>query len=283
MKPPFSYYGGKQRIVSKIIPYIPQHCVYCEAFAGGATLLFAKPDLRTGNNDHYREAINDINSDIHNFFKVLRDRYDELYHMISCSLYSQEEHRNSITYSGDDTLLKAYYFYINIQQSFSHGLNKGWGTSFFSKNDALSYLNSQKRLKECSERLQRCYIGNEDALRFIVRWDSPQTFFYCDPPYPNTNQGHYSGYTQADFEALIDKLNSCQGSFILSCYDNDAVPKEWKKIEFETVNSSSNTAKGGHRDKRTECIWIREAKCEPRPEIKKIYQKQLELKLFNNL
>lgn len=246
-------------------------------------MLFAKPDLRKYNSGDYREVINDINSNIYNFFKVLRDRYDELYHMISCSLYSQEEHRNSITYSGDDTLLKAYYFYINIQQSFSNCLNNGWSTSIYKVNHVFKYLNSHQKLKKCSERLQRCYIGNEDALRFIERWDSPQTFFYCDPPYPNANQGHYSGYTQQDFVSLLEKLDSIQGSFILSCYDNNAVPKDWKKVEFETVTSSSNTAKGGHRDKRTECIWIREARCEPRPEIKKIYQKQLELKLFNNL
>lgn len=281
MKPPFSYYGGKQRILTKIIPYIPQHTVYCEPFCGGATLLFQKPDLRTGNNDDYREAINDINSDIYNFFTVLRDNFDELNHLVSHSIYSQEEHKKSKEFKGGDPVLRAYFFYINISMSYAKKLSGAWGTSVFSENHPLSYINQTKRLKECADRIRGCYISNEDALKFIDRWDSPQTFFYCDPPYPDTNQGHYRGYTQSNFDSLLQKLDKCKGSFILSCYNNDAVPKGWKKVEFETVTSASNTKKGGHRNKRTECIWIREAMERPRKEVLKIYERQKELSLFD--
>ena len=280
MKPPFSYYGGKQRIVSRIIPHIPHHAVYAEPFCGGATVLFAKKDLRTNSQSDYIEAINDTNSLVYNFFTVLRDRFDELNHLVGHSLYSQEEHGKACAYSGDDPLWRAYYFYLNISQSFANQLNGGWGTSLIGKSGAESYKNRNGRLKACADRLQKVHIANEDALRFIDRWDSPQTFFYCDPPYPNTNQGHYGGYTQADFERLLLKLDGCEGSFILSCYSNDAVPKEWKRIDIKAVTSSGNVRNGGHRDERTECIWIREAKEPPRKEILKIYQKQIELKLF---
>lgn len=280
MKPPFSYYGGKQRIVRHIIPHIVQHTVYVEPFCGGATLLFAKPDYRTGNNDHYREVINDTNEDIHNFFVQLRDNGEELCRMLELSLYSKEEHRLANNYNGEDPLMKAYYFYVNVMQSFSNIYTcEGWGTQKYGQNLPCTYKNKIDQLGQYIERMRSIYISCEDAIKCIKRWDSPQTFFYCDPPYPNTNQGPYKGYTQEDFENLIEALHNCEGSFILSCYNNDAVPKDWKKLEIEATNSSSNTFKGGHREKRTECIWIREAKGEPRPEILKIYEKQKQLTL----
>ena len=63
MKPPISYYGGKQRMASKIIPLIPPHTVYVEPFAGGAAILFNKPWPSVTNRDHYREIINDTDGD----------------------------------------------------------------------------------------------------------------------------------------------------------------------------------------------------------------------------
>lgn len=279
MPQPFSYYGGKQRMMSNIIPYIPQHTVYAEVFAGGASIFWNKPDYNTGDNN-YREVLNDTNSLIFNFFKVMQTQGKELNHLIVNSLYSEEEYRNAKKYDGDDSLMKAYYFYVNIQQSFANKLNSGWGRGQLGKNHSITYKNQRKRFQQFIDRIQNCYISNCDAIKCIKDWDSPQTFFYCDPPYPETNQGHYSGYTQKDFENLITALDECKGSFILSCYPNDAVPKDWEKVEFEATTSASNTTKGGHRDKRTECIWIRQAKVTPRPEILKIYEKQNQLQLF---
>lgn len=72
MKPLLSYYGGKQRLVSKILPYIEAipHTLYAEPFCGGAALLFAKPKRIVTNTDFYREAINDINKLVTNFYRV---------------------------------------------------------------------------------------------------------------------------------------------------------------------------------------------------------------------
>ncbi|MGD8305116.1 MAG: DNA adenine methylase [Ignavibacteria bacterium] len=273
MKPPFSYYGGKQRLASKIVKLIPKHTNFVEPFCGGAAVYFAKPPAIPSNKTYYREVLNDTNKMIYTFFKVLRDQGHDLKKMIDYALYSQWEYQLSkqLCYS-EDEIEMAYYFYINIQQSFVNGFNKGWGTAKFAANHALVSKNKKESIPNAIDRLQSTYISCEDALTCIKRWDSPQTFFYCDPPYPNTNQGHYNGYTQSDFEKLIETLDQCEGSFLLSCYPNDAVPNDWEKFEFETKNSSSNTAKGGHRDLRTECVWRRMAKGTPRKEIEKIYQ-----------
>lgn len=273
MKPPFSYYGGKQRLASKIVKLIPKHTVYVEQFCGGAAVYFAKPPAIPTNADHYREVLNDTNKMIYTFFTVLRDRGHDLKKMIDYSLYSQLEYKLSkeLCYS-EDEIEKAYYFWININQSFINNLNNGWGTGTYGRNLSESFYNRKKLIPSALERIQKSHISCEDALKCIKRWDSPHTFFYCDPPYPDTRQGHYEGYTQQDFERLIETLDNSEGSFLLSCYQNDCVPKDWEKFEFSTFNSSSNPAKGGHRDSRTECVWRRLAKKEPRKEIQKIYQ-----------
>jgi len=280
MKPPFSYYGGKQRIVRHIIPHVPPHTVYVEPFSGGATLLFSNPDYRTGNSDDYREVINDTNKDVYNFFVQLRDNGEELCSMLELSLYSQEGYRLAKEYRGNDPIFKAYYFYINVMQSFSNVLNSGWTTGKYGRNLAITFKNKTENLRNYIDRMRSVHISCEDALRCIDRWDSPQTFFYCDPPYPGSAQGHYKGYTQEDFERLIQKLDACEGSFILSCYDNEAVPKDWERHEVKTHTTSSNTAKGGHREERTEVFWVRQAKGVPRKEIEVIYRKQEQMRLF---
>lgn len=94
MKPPFSYHGGKQKLSSKIIPLIPKHTVYAEPFCGSAAVFFKKPYPSVSNTNHYREAINDTNQWIVNFFRVLKDEVKsyELARRVLLTPYSRSEH-----------------------------------------------------------------------------------------------------------------------------------------------------------------------------------------------
>ena len=119
------------------------------------------------------------------------------------------------------------------------------------------------------------------GLKIIKQWDSPQTFFYCDPPYPSAEQGHYGGYTLEHFQALVSTLDTCQGSFILSNYDQPIeMPKDWERFEFEATASSrgrvgyDRSKKADESDqnrKRTEVVWRRFSRILPREEIRKLY------------
>lgn len=283
MKPPFSYYGGKQRLASKLVPLIPKHTVYVEPFAGGATLLFAKPWPDVSNQDHYREVINDTNGHLINFFRQLRDNGPELCRRLSLTLYSEQEHKTAKELGHDDPIEAACRFFVNVQQSFAKKINGGWGRGIWTKNLSASYINQVNRLPEYIDRVRSIAISNQDALTCIKQWDSPQTFFYCDPPYPKAHQGHYSGYTEQDFEALLDTLKGIKGSAIVSCYDHGFdMPEGWRRVEFETVCSSSGKGKvGADRSrkatadelgdrKRTEVVLIKDAS-QPRPEIQRLY------------
>lgn len=128
-----------------------------------------------------------------------------------------------------------------------------------------------------------------DALKYIRRWDSPQTLFYVDPPYPGSENGHYGGYTQQDFEALCDVLDNVHGSFLLSCYDNPAAragEPEWERFEFSALCWTSMRGKtnlsGKRRSRaatqeelgnrrRTEVVWRRFRRSPVRPEIQKLF------------
>jgi len=283
MKPPFSYYGGKQRMASKIVPLIPKHTVYVEPFAGSAAVMFAKPWPDVTDNNHYCEVLNDHSSDIINFFRVLRDYPDDLVRVCCLTPYSREEYTLTQNIEGDN-LERARKFFINVSQSFAYKVNGGWGTSVYGRNVSVTWQNTCSRLCGCAERLSSVCVEHDDALKVIKRWDSPQTLFYCDPPYPDTHQGHYDGYTREDFRALVTTLGECQGSFVLSCYDQPGIPEYWERFEFATNCGASGqgrvgkgrdktkVASGQESRKRTEVVWRVVRGQNVRPEIRKLYE-----------
>jgi DNA adenine methylase len=282
MKPPISYYGGKQRMSPKIVPLIPQHTVYVEPFAGGAAVFFAKPWPQVTNTHYYREVLNDKDQRIINFYQQLRDNGQALCDKLALTLCSEAEHKLSKDLDCEDKLEAARRYYINSQQSFSNRLNGGWRRGVYGRNSAATWANKVNQLPEYIDRMASVFIACDDALKIIRQWDSPQTFFYCDPPYPDSEQGHYAGYTIADFQALVDTLKDVQGSFILSNYDQPdaSIPADWERFEFEATASSGRRVgydrskkmdESDQNRKRTEVVWRRFNRVPVREEIQKLY------------
>lgn len=301
MKPLISYYGGKQRIAPKIVEVIKtvKHTVYAESFAGGLAVLYEKTGLYK-NSSNYREIINDNSEFLMNLYRVARNNPEEFHRLIAFTPYSQSDHKTVIDWMKNPTdhseLELAWAYYVNINTSFVNQLNKGWGTGVYGRNLAYSWNNRKFNLYEALERLGDVHIACEDALRFIERWDSPQTLFYCDPPYINTDKGHYSQYTQDDWIALCDLLDSIQGSYILSNYNQDYEPRSYdKKLTFDTASTALSTGKVHKaRDrsrksdaadignfKRTEVLWVCDRSGNMRSELKKIDNTVNQLDLFS--
>jgi len=287
MRPPFSYYGGKQRLAPKIVPLLPPHTVYVEPYLGSGAVFFEK-GIPAGASTHYREVINDKNELLIGFFRVLQDpeQSRSLRERLAYTLYSRSEYARALALCKgpvDDPVLMAWAWFVNISMSFAKKAGGGWGTGVITKNVADSFARAQARVNSYADRLRSVHIESEPALEVINRWDSPQTCFYVDPPYPETEQGHYGGFTQADFEQLLAALQDCQGAVVLSCYDNPAVPADWEKHQFEAVTSSRGIV-GADRDHaqasaarddagRTECVWIKPAKVPARPDLQPIMQR----------
>ena len=243
-----------------IVPLIPKHMVYVEPFAGSCAVLFKKPYPAVTNIDHYREVINDTDKDLINFFTVLRDNGEALCEKLTLTLYSEEEYRRANVIECDD-LERARRFYIKVMMSFGSKVSNGWKRKFNSENCALTWYNKVNALPQYIDRMRHVAIACDDALKVMDQFDSPQTLFYLDPPYINTHQGHYKGYTREHYEQLLDKMQHVQGACLLSHYPlpDMSYPTEWREYRFRTSSTVAGTndkvAKQG--TERTECVYYK--------------------------
>lgn len=255
MKPLLAYYGGKQKMVKNILPLLPPHQHYCEPFFGGGAVLFAKDRPSRVGGHLYTESINDISEELINVYRVMQcpRKAGRLIRRLEYTPFSQAEYHRARHITDTDDVTRAWAYYVTSQQGFAHKINGGWSCSK-KKNQPRAWRNRKSNLREYLARLAGVQIFCEPASRLIERLDAVETFFYCDPPYPGTNQGHYKGYTIADFKNLVEQLETIKGSFLLSNYNQEiTMPDKWEKFEFRAV-SSANKDKTANKE-RTEVVW----------------------------
>lgn len=232
MKPPLTYYGGKQMLSKLIIELMPEHNVYCEPFFGGGAVYFAKPKSNI-------EVINDINGELINFYKIIKTKFNKLQKEIQITLHSRESHLAArIIYKNPklfDEVKRAWAIWTLANQSYASKLNGTWGYDKKENRSAKQLYNKRKNFtKEYAERLENTEIECMDALEVIKVRDSKTTFFYLDPPYIETNQGHYKGYTKEEYEKLLKLLSKIKGKFLLSSYPNEPLTEYTKQNKWNT-------------------------------------------------
>lgn len=264
--PLISYYGGKRRMARHIVAALPPHTVYAEPFAGGLAVLYAKGQSPVTNSHNYREAVNDTNSVLVTLYRVAKLRPDELVRQLSATLYAKADHDRAKAIcaapDGYDEVTIAWAAYVNSMMSFANNWSKGYGRAVIGGSRAKTFANKLATLEARLARLRDVHIDCVDALDFIDYWDAPHTVFYCDPPYPGADQGHYGGYTVDDLAALVDKLSRCAGSFVLSNYHQDvSMPDDWRRVEVQARTTAAN---GRHKNRvngdthRTEVLWVKD-------------------------
>jgi DNA adenine methylase len=109
--------------------------------------------------------------------------------------------------------------------------------------------------EQMAVRLQNVQIECRDALKIIRGRDTPETFFYLDPPYPDTDQGHYDGYSSDDFRVLLETISKIEGKFLLSSFRHSALAEYTEKCrwsQFEIKMNKSITAQTGNVSKKIE-------------------------------
>jgi DNA adenine methylase len=242
VKTPLSYYGGKQQLASRILGMIPEHRVYCEPFCGGAAVFFAKAPSAA-------EIINDTNGELVNFYEVLQRDFAALEKEIAISLHSRKQHRQArVVYENPDMfdrVKRAWAVWMLANGSYGCMLDGGFGYDRTGTNSKKLDNKRSGFTVDYAIRLQRVQIECCDAPRIIRSRDTPETFFYLDPPYPGTDQGHYDGYTQEDFDALLELLEGIQGKFLLSSFRNkslaDAAGKNgWAAEEIRLASAMTH-------------------------------------------
>jgi len=122
LRTPIKWYGGKSKLIKKLLPLLPKHKIYVEVFGGSGALLFAKQPSPV-------EVYNDIDGDLVNFFRVLQNKRQtkELQRLLTLSLYSRKElNRCSKTYKEGSQTQRAYKFFITSRQAFSGIIGGSW-------------------------------------------------------------------------------------------------------------------------------------------------------------
>jgi len=233
MKTPLSYYGGKQQLAKTILGLIPPHRIYCEPFLGGAAIFFAKEPSEV-------EIINDTNGEMINFYEVLKRDFKALKKEVAISLHSRKMHTHAqVIYQNPelfDRIKRAWAIWMLANFSFGSLLDSGFGYGRYNNKYAQKLINKRINFtEEYAIRLQNAQIECSDALKIIRTRDSETTFFYCDPPYVGADQGHYDGYTQEDFDALLGLLDSIKGKFLLSSYRNKSLSEYSKRNGWYTI------------------------------------------------
>ena len=108
-------------------------------------------------------------------------------------------------------------------------------------NCTLNLLNVEEQLRVTHRRMARTTVENLDVCNCILRYDSPKTFFYIDPPYWNADFYAVS-FKGEDFERLADTLKGIQGKFILSLNDTPEVRDIFKDFRIESIETKYSLA-----------------------------------------
>ena len=255
MKTVLSYYGGKQKLASKIIPLIPKHTLYCEPFLGGGAIFFAKPSSQV-------EVLNDTNRELINFYRVVQQDFTSLEKEIRITLHSRLMHKHAtVVYSTPELfsdIKRAWAVWVLSSQTFAAKLEGPFGYDRSSNTTTKKITNKREAFTEdYAIRLQNVQLECADALYVIRSRDAAGSFFYCDPPYYNSDCGHYDGYSIDDFESLLKTLASIQGKFLLSSYPSDILTAHTKASGWNTQvfeQGVSINAKSGYLKKKWEVL-----------------------------
>lgn len=251
MRTPLSYYGGKQNLVTTILPLIPTHKTYTESFVGGGAIFWAKGRSEC-------EIINDYNRELINFYECVQNDFVELEKLVRISLHSRSLHNDAtVIYNNPhmfDRLKRAWAVWVLAAQSFSSMLDGSFGYDKVKGGTSQKIMGKRDGFTEdLAIRMQNVQIECTDALRVINSRDSKDAFHYCDPPYFNSDCGHYDGYSMDDFENLLKLLARVEGKFLLSSYPsdilNDYIESEgWNTMQLEqSVSVANGTGKPGKK------------------------------------
>lgn len=254
-RPVLRYFGGKWILAPWIIQHLPPHRIYVEPFGGAASVLMRKPRA-------YAEVYNDLDSDVVNLFRILRDKEEsvELERRLRLTPFARDEFNQA--YSPDaDHIERARCLIVRSYMGFgSDGQNMAIGRTGFRASSnrsgttpAHDWMNFPNQIQVFQERLSGVVIENRDASLVMKQQDSPETLHFVDPPYVHSTRSSKDNYIhemsdQAHME-LLQTLKSLQGFVILCGYENEIYEGlGWQKVTRVALADGAR--------ERVEVLWL---------------------------
>lgn len=249
----FGWYGGKYSHLDWLLPLLPAAQHFCEPFGGsGAVLINREPSPV--------ETYNDLDGEVVTFFRVLREHKDALIEQIGLTPFSREELERACVEptEGLSDMERARRFYVRARQvrtGLAQTASVGrWAHCLLTSRAGMAgavsrWLGAVEDLNLIAQRLLRVQIEHAPAIEVIRRFDSPETLFYCDPPYPHSSRGDSKAYayemTDEGHRELASVLRGVVGKVAVSSYRcalNDEIYQGWHIIEG--ANKMIHSVKG---------------------------------------
>lgn len=258
------YHGGKWRLAPWILSHVRPHRVYTEAFFGAGSIFFRKARATV-------EIINDLDGEIVNLFRVLRNPANarELRRQLKLSPHSREEFEQAYITDGDPieqarrTLIKSHQGFgsSSIARRTGYRIYSGCGRN--GKSTAAEWGEVETLIETWTQRLAGVYIENRPALSILKRHDHRDTLHYVDPPYVHATRSmivdeyhHCYNHEMSDDDhrQLAACLRGLKGMVLLSGYQcplYDELFGDWLRVDKETLADGAK--------KRTESLWLNPA------------------------
>ncbi|MEU0078643.1 DNA adenine methylase [Micromonospora tulbaghiae] len=258
MRPPFPYAGAKGTLAERIVSLLPEHVHYVEPFAGSLAVLLAKPRVKM-------ETINDLDHDLVTFWRVLRERPEDLARVCQLTPHSRAEYGLCRKTSGGDELEVARRVWVLLTQGRGGTLGSltGWRHFVVPRGSSIGmpgYLDGYvERMAAAAERLHAVSLECMPALDLIVKYGAdPDVLLYVDPPYLGSTRAvlyRHEMKTDGEHRELAEALRGCRASVVLSGYASPLYDEDlyagWYRVCLPTMTGNgSDGAKA-----RTEVLW----------------------------
>jgi DNA adenine methylase len=267
MRPALRYYGGKWKLAPWVIAHFPPHRIYLEAYSGGASVLLQKPRV-------YGEILNDLDDQVTNVFRVLRDPAlaAALKEAVGLTPFARSEFEAAYSWS-DDPVEQARRAIVRSFMGFGsngfHGkrgmrtMASPWRSSTGFRSDAKrsgstpakDWSTWPESIPAFTERLRGVVIENRDGLELLVQHDSADTLHYLDPPYlmsTRSSKGKYTHELDEDgHRRLAEVATGLEGHVVISGYPSalyEDLYRGWIRVERAAMADGSRA--------RTEVLWL---------------------------
>jgi DNA adenine methylase len=248
------YPGSKWSLAQEIVGQFGAHYHYVEPYFGSGAVFFTKPVSP-------HELINDMNSLVVNFFRVLRDSTDALIFALEATPWSRDEYNSSHVPTGD-CLEDARRFVTRIWQAHASDLAKktGWksrGSKQSARGMSVRWQRVPSDLAALALRLKDAEIENRPAVEVMRRFATKDTLIYADPPYlmQTRTQKMYANEMGIDEHVeMLEVLSSHPGPVVISGYENAIYDKHlgrgWRTLKVKPPKVEKQAA-------RMEVLWVK--------------------------
>lgn len=246
------YPGSKWSMADWIISYMPSHATYLEPYFGSGAVFFNKQPSAL-------ETINDLDGDVVNLFRIIRDRPDELSHLVRWTPYSREEYYNSYQTCGElNELERARRFLIRcwMARGAKTSDRTGWRhiIDHNGPRPVRQWNEVPEKIIEVTDRLKGVQLEQQPAVKLIERHNRDDVLVYADPPYllsTRSKRMYRNEMNNDDHEQLLDVLLAHSGPVLLSGYAHQMYDDRLRNWRRETKEVSAEAGKS-----RTEVLWI---------------------------